>query len=64
MTGTDAILGSVVAIGLVASSIGVLALISVDALRTRIEGGLCIAVGIACIVAGNLDAFGIDPSAL
>ena len=55
MTGTDAILGAVVAIGLVACSIGVLALISIDTLRMRIEGGLCIVVGVACIVAGNLD---------
>jgi hypothetical protein len=64
MTAADAVLGAVVAIGLVACSIGVLALISIDTLRMRIEGGLCIVVGIACIVAGNLDAIGIDPSAI
>lgn len=64
MTIVDVVLGAVVALGLVASSIGVLTLISIDTLRMRIEGGLCIAIGIACVVAGNLDALGIDPSAL
>lgn len=63
MTVTDLVLAGTVAIGLVASSIGVLALISLDTLRMRVEGGLCIAVGVACIVAGNLDAIGITPSA-
>lgn len=62
MTVTDVVLAGAVAIGLIASSIGLLALISLDTLRMRMEGGLCIAAGIACIIAGNLDAIGITPS--
>lgn len=50
------------AVGLVASSIGILAVIAVEDMRIRIEGGMTVAVGVACIVVSNLDS--IAPSLL
>lgn len=50
------------AIGIVASSIGVLAVMAVDDLRIRLEGGLAVALGVGCVIISNLDF--VDPSIL
>lgn len=54
MTAADLILCAVVATGLVASSIGVLAVVSVRETAVRAQGALCVALGVACVVVGNL----------
>lgn len=54
MNAADLILCAVVATGLIASSIGIQAVISVRETAIRAQGALCIALGIACVVVGNL----------
>jgi hypothetical protein len=52
----DAACTAAVDVGLVCASIGALAIVSDGSMRMRLEGALCILVGTASIVAGNVDA--------
>lgn len=58
MTVDDMLLTGVVALGLATSSIGVLGVLVMDDIRERAQGALCVVLGVACVVMGNLDAIG------
>jgi uncharacterized protein YjeT (DUF2065 family) len=45
--------GIAMLIGFAAASVGILAVLSAPSMRLRIEGGVCVAVGVACLVAAS-----------